>query len=75
MLKERFQIPYRPEITLAGVGMGSIETMTGEAVRACQKADLLIGAGRVLETAKKAAGNARKAEIYEEYKVKRFWHT
>ena len=68
MLKERFQIPYRPEITLAGVGMGSIETMTGEAVRACQKADLLIGAGRVLETAKKAAGNARKAEIYEEYK-------
>ena len=27
-----------------------------------------IGAGRVLETAKKAAGNARKAEISEEYK-------
>ena len=68
MLRERFQIPYRPEITLAGVGMGSIEMMTGEAVRACQNADLLIGAGRVLEAAEKAAGNAHKAELYKEYK-------
>lgn len=68
MLQERFQIPYRPEITLAGVGMGSIETMTGEAVRACQNAELLIGAGRVLETAKKAAGNVHNTEIYKEYK-------
>lgn len=68
MLMERFRIPYRPKISLIGVGMGSTETMTAEAVCACQKADLLIGAGRPLETAKKAAGSGHRAESYQEYR-------
>lgn len=38
------------QITIAGIGMGSMLNMTGEALQACREADLLIGAGRMLET-------------------------
>lgn len=68
MLQKRFAIPYSPDITLVGVGTGSVETMTAEAIRACQRAELLIGAGRPLETVIKAAGERKKADRYQEYR-------
>lgn len=36
-------------VSLVGIGLGSAETMTGEAKRACREADLLIGAKRMTE--------------------------
>ena len=36
-------------VSLVGIGMGSAETMTGEASRTCREADLLIGAKRMTE--------------------------
>ena len=38
------------QIAIAGIGMGNILTMTGEVEQACREADLLIGAGRMLDT-------------------------
>lgn len=38
------------QIAIAGIGMGNILNMTGEVQQACQEADLLIGAGRMLDT-------------------------
>ena len=39
-----------PRIFLLGIGMGSVSGMTGEAVKACECADVILGAGRMLET-------------------------
>ena len=52
-----------PEIVIAGIGPGSEALLTGEVREAILRADLLIGARRMVETAlhirKSAAGNAR----------------
>ena len=37
-------------VTLLGIGMGNIDTMTAEAAKACERADCIIGADRMLET-------------------------
>ena len=39
----------KPEIILAGMGMGSCGTMTVEAAEACREADAVLGAERMLE--------------------------
>ena len=39
-------------VTLLGIGMGSLETMTLAAAKACAEADCIIGAQRMLETLK-----------------------
>lgn len=49
-------------VTLVGIGMGAPEGMTVEAAKVIEDADLLIGAGRMLE----AAGNTDKA-VYSAY--------
>lgn len=36
-------------VTLVGIGMGNMESMTLEAYRACQQADIILGAERMLE--------------------------
>lgn len=41
-----------PQITIAGIGMGSLSNMTREVFYACTNADIIIGAKRVLETIK-----------------------
>lgn len=69
LLQKRFQIPFCPEVCVVGVGMGGTETMTLEAISACNKADLLIGAGRPLETAKTAAGEHRQVDLFQEYRA------
>lgn len=38
------------QIIIAGMGMGSLSNMTGEVYTACENADVIIGAGRMLET-------------------------
>ena len=43
--------PARRRICLVGIGMGDPGNMTIEARKACEEADILIGAGRMLETA------------------------
>ena len=51
LLKERFGLRFRPRVTLAGIGPGSREAMTGQVRRAIREADCLIGARRMLEAA------------------------
>ncbi len=77
-LKERFHLEdrktegaVRPEpapekavrrITLAGIGMGSVSGLTGEARAAIREAELLIGAKRMLETAAELLGGPEAVE-------------
>lgn len=53
LLSERFGITSRPHVTLLGIGMGSGDTLTVEGRRALDKADLLIGASRMVEAVRK----------------------
>ena len=50
-IRRRFGLRWRPRVTLAGIGPGSGEAMTGQVRRAIQEADCLIGAQRMLEAA------------------------
>lgn len=83
-LAERFGFQKEPEekqektaadriVTLIGIGMGTQEGMTVEAVQAIQEADLLIGAERMLASAGsigKAAYAAYDPEQIRQYLVK-----
>lgn len=48
-LCRRFGIGSDPEISLVGIGLGGPDGMTGEALKACRSAQLLVGAERMLE--------------------------
>ncbi len=50
ILGERFHIESRKKITLLGIGMGTIDNMTIEGRKACEHADVIIGANRMLES-------------------------
>lgn len=50
-LQKICKIPYRPKVSLVGIGMGDGGTMTIAGRQACREADLLIGAGRMAEAA------------------------
>ncbi|WP_294784294.1 precorrin-6A reductase [uncultured Eubacterium sp.] len=47
----------KPEITLLGIGMGTPETMTLEGFLACEQADCIIGAKRMLEAVQESLKN------------------
>ena len=49
LLMERYAIPAKRAISLIGIGMGNPANRTLEAERAIREADVLIGAGRMLE--------------------------
>lgn len=69
-LCRRLGLPVKHKISLIGIGMGDPENMTLEAKRACEEAELLIGAGRMLEAAEpsgKAVLNAYRAEEIRDY--------
>ncbi len=53
LLIEDYGLKPKRHITLVGIGMGSRGNMTLEAAEACQSAELLIGAGRILEALRK----------------------
>lgn len=59
-------IPWRPYVSLVGIGMGDGGTMTLAGRKACQEAELLIGARRMLQA---AAGPGQK--VLEEYRADR----
>lgn len=48
-LKNRFGLEDFWQVSLVGIGMGTEDSMTIEARKACQEADVLIGAKRMLE--------------------------
>lgn len=50
-LREKLEIPRVCRVSLVGIGLGNKRSMTAEAVEACRTADVLIGAGRMLEAA------------------------
>ena len=59
-------------VILAGMGMGSLSNMTREVYKACQNADLIIGAARMLETVKSMGKPAKilyRSEEIVEYVV------
>lgn len=60
-VRKRFHLRWRPRVTLAGIGPGSGEAMTGQVRRAIQEADCLIGARRMLEAAAWAQKPGREA--------------
>lgn len=49
-LIDTFHIPTRQEIYLVGAGMGNVKNMTIEAYEACEHADVIIGAKRVVDS-------------------------
>lgn len=51
LLVRRFGLRLRPIVTLAGIGPGSPESMTGEVSRVIGASDCIIGAKRMLEAA------------------------
>lgn len=49
MLAETFGFSLKPNVTVLGIGMGSEETLTIQGKRALEKADLVIGAKRMVD--------------------------
>lgn len=58
------KIPYRPQVSLVGIGMGDPGTMTLAGRQACREADLLIGAGRMAEAARSPG-----QQVLQEYRA------
>lgn len=52
IIKNRYQLPRKRYITLLGIGMGSYHNMTMEGIEACNQADVLIGAKRMVDALK-----------------------
>lgn len=52
MLARQFGFCVKPHITLAGIGMGSQDTLTFAGKKALERADLLIGAKRMVDAVK-----------------------
>lgn len=69
MLCERLGLNPKRSIQIIGIGMGTREGMTGEAAAACERADVLIGARRMIQAAasfgKPAFISYRPQEILE----------
>jgi len=62
-LQNKFGWNPMPQISLVGIGMGSAGTFTAAGQQACERADLIIGAGRMTKAAAKS-GQA----VYDEYR-------
>lgn len=63
MLSEIFGFVLKSHVTLLGIGMGSEETLTIQGKRALEKADLLIGAKRIVDAVRSTG-----QEVLYEYK-------
>ena len=50
IIRERYSIKIRQKVILLGIGMGSADNMTLEGRNACENADVIIGAKRMLES-------------------------
>ena len=63
-LLRRFSLKSLQKVTLLGIGMGSTRTMTLEGKQACEQADLIIGAKRMIQAAARPG-----QEIFQEYRA------
>ncbi len=63
MLSDRFGFELNPNVTLLGIGMGDKSTLTIEGKNAVDKADLLIGATRMVDSVKHPG-----QDVYYEYR-------
>ncbi len=50
LLKEEYHFKTMQKVSLAGIGMGTEGSMTAEVKKACEDADVLIGASRMLKS-------------------------
>lgn len=68
-LIQKEEIQVQRKLAIVGIGMGNRDNMTVEAQKACMEADLLIGAGRMLEQiaepGKPVFVSYKPQEIYE----------
>ena len=68
-LIQKEEIQVQRKLAIVGIGMGNRDNMTVEAQKACMEADLLIGAGRMLEqiaeSGKPVFVSYKPQEIYE----------
>nr|MDE7284090.1 precorrin-6y C5,15-methyltransferase (decarboxylating) subunit CbiE [Lachnospiraceae bacterium] len=75
MIGEKIQTKYKikgnMEIILAGIGMGHANCLTKEVERAIDKADILLGAERMLKT---VSSNAEKQPFYQAEQVIPYLH-
>lgn len=62
LLQDRYSIRKEPVISLVGIGAGSTDSLTKEAESAINRAGLLIGAKRMIDSVKKAG-----QEVFYEY--------
>lgn len=70
ILKKGLNLQTVQKITLTGIGMGHVETFTIGAKKVCAKAELLIGAGRMLQASAcegQAVFAAYQPEVIVEY--------
>lgn len=75
ILAGRFGTSLCQEVIIAGIGMGAPGNMTLEVQRAIREADVLIGAGRMLEAAGEACEEARRKpclDAYQPDEIRRF---
>ncbi len=63
-LKEKYNISTGRRVSLVGIGMGRTELMTGEALSAVEKSDVIIGAKRIVRACRKCC----EKPFYESYK-------
>ena len=68
-LVKKEQISVHRKIAVVGIGMGSRDNITVEARKACEEADLLIGADRMLEQMKD-----QKKDVFISYKPQEIYN-
>ena len=67
-LKEKLELKDQWSVSLVGIGMGSADSFTQEARKACDQADLLIGARRMVQAVKESQTATAAQAVYEAYK-------
>lgn len=67
IIAERYGKTTDQEVIIAGIGMGAAENMTLEVQKAIREADVLIGAGRMLEAAKEVCEEAGRKPCLDAY--------
>lgn len=70
-IEKRYSINRKRKVYIVGIGTGKSELMTREACRVLEKADVIIGAGRMLEVCREF-GNKPMFKSYDKYKIAEF---
>lgn len=65
MLADKFQFHLKSKITLLGIGMGTEKTLTFQGKQSLEKADLIIGARRMVDSVSEFDGYKNQDKVYE----------